>query len=576
MLAGMLGLCVGVYGLLDGTAPRFLGAAGDPRGAVAVLRRVAARRPAGHPHAATGPTRGARRSGSSPAAASVSAVLLYRQHRLQRRRAEPDLLPAAVPAAAAAARDRDPDRRDRRRSRRRRRRTAVPRPLRRAAPGRSRPRRIVTARGAGVIEFDHVTITYAGAASAGARATSRCTSTRASCASSSGAPAPASRRCWVPSTGSSRTSPAAPSPGRVVVAGRDTATHPPRELADVVGVVGQDPLAGFVTDTVEEELAYGMEQLAVPPDVMRKRVEETLDLLGLAELRHRAAARDLRRSAAAGRDRRGAHRPSAGAGARRADLRARPDRRRGGARGDHPAGPRPRADRRAGRAPARARRAVRRPGDPPARRRERHRRARRPRCSRRRASRRRSSSSAGWPAGRRCRCRSATPAASPDRCASGSPAQPPRPRRRPRRSGRAVAARPQRRRPLRRRRRGARASTSSCRAGEITALMGRNGSGKSSLLWALQGSGRRQAGRGRGRRPGPEAALAAAARALVGLVPQTPADLLYLDTVARRARAGRPRVRRRRIAVRPRAARPARARHRRRQRTRATSPRASG
>ncbi|HTO00526.1 MAG TPA: ATP-binding cassette domain-containing protein, partial [Microthrixaceae bacterium] len=76
--------------------------------------------------------------------------------------------------------------------------------------------------------------------------------------------------------------------GSVTVDGRDTSTHPPRELADVVGVVGQDPLAGFVTDIVEEELAYGMEQLAIPPDVMRKRVEETLDLLGIAELRARA------------------------------------------------------------------------------------------------------------------------------------------------------------------------------------------------------------------------------------------------------------------------------------------------
>src|ERR1700727_478186 len=76
--------------------------------------------------------------------------------------------------------------------------------------------------------------------------------------------------------------------GRVLVDGRDTRTHPPRELADVVGVVGQDPLAGFVTDTVEDELAYVMEQLAVPPDVMRKRVEESLDLLGIAELRDRA------------------------------------------------------------------------------------------------------------------------------------------------------------------------------------------------------------------------------------------------------------------------------------------------
>lgn len=67
----------------------------------------------------------------------------------------------------------------------------------------------------------------------------------------------------------------------------DTRTTPPRELAHLVGVVGQDPLAGFTTDTVEEELAYGMEQLAVPPDVMRKRVEETLDLLGIADLRNR-------------------------------------------------------------------------------------------------------------------------------------------------------------------------------------------------------------------------------------------------------------------------------------------------
>jgi energy-coupling factor transport system ATP-binding protein len=80
--------------------------------------------------------------------------------------------------------------------------------------------------------------------------------------------------------------------GHVTVAGRDTRDQPPRDLADVVGVVGQDPLAGFVTDTVEEELAYGMEQLAVPADVMRKRVEETLDLLGLAHLRRRAL-RDL-------------------------------------------------------------------------------------------------------------------------------------------------------------------------------------------------------------------------------------------------------------------------------------------
>ncbi|MEV4938859.1 ABC transporter ATP-binding protein [Streptomyces zaomyceticus] len=78
--------------------------------------------------------------------------------------------------------------------------------------------------------------------------------------------------------------------GRVTVDGRDTRTHPPRELADLVGTVGQDPSAHFVTDTVEDELAYGMESLGLAPGVMRRRVEETLDLLGLAELRDRPIA----------------------------------------------------------------------------------------------------------------------------------------------------------------------------------------------------------------------------------------------------------------------------------------------
>ncbi|MCX5125542.1 ATP-binding cassette domain-containing protein [Streptomyces sp. NBC_00347] len=78
--------------------------------------------------------------------------------------------------------------------------------------------------------------------------------------------------------------------GRVTVAGRDTRTHEPRELADVVGTVGQDPLAHFVTDVVEDELAYGMESLGLPPSVMRRRVEETLDLLGLNDLRDRPIA----------------------------------------------------------------------------------------------------------------------------------------------------------------------------------------------------------------------------------------------------------------------------------------------
>lgn len=76
--------------------------------------------------------------------------------------------------------------------------------------------------------------------------------------------------------------------GRVSVEGRDTLAHPPRRLADVVAFVPQDPGASFVLDRVEDELAYGMENLGVDPAHMRRRVEETLDLLDVTGLRDRS------------------------------------------------------------------------------------------------------------------------------------------------------------------------------------------------------------------------------------------------------------------------------------------------
>jgi energy-coupling factor transport system ATP-binding protein len=68
-------------------------------------------------------------------------------------------------------------------------------------------------------------------------------------------------------------------------------------------------------------------------------------------------------------------------------------------------------------------------------------------------------------------------------------------------------------------------------AGRVVALMGRNGSGKSSLLWAVQGTGRRRSGAVDvdGRDPG--TLSSSEARRLVGLVPQTASDLLHLETV---------------------------------------------
>lgn len=76
--------------------------------------------------------------------------------------------------------------------------------------------------------------------------------------------------------------------GSVLVEGRSTLENAPRDLADVVAFVPQEAGAAFVLDRVEDELAYAMENLGVPPDRMRRRVEETLDLLNLEALRDRS------------------------------------------------------------------------------------------------------------------------------------------------------------------------------------------------------------------------------------------------------------------------------------------------
>jgi energy-coupling factor transporter ATP-binding protein EcfA2 len=76
--------------------------------------------------------------------------------------------------------------------------------------------------------------------------------------------------------------------GDVVAFGRSTRSHQPRELADVVGFVGQDPEAQFVVDRVEHDVAFVLENLGIPEPAMRRRVEEVLDALGIAHLRDRS------------------------------------------------------------------------------------------------------------------------------------------------------------------------------------------------------------------------------------------------------------------------------------------------
>jgi len=78
--------------------------------------------------------------------------------------------------------------------------------------------------------------------------------------------------------------------GRVEVWGRHTLHYQPRDLADLVGFVVQDPESQFVVERVEDEIVFAMENLGVPAAIMRRRVEEVLDQLAIAHLRHRHVA----------------------------------------------------------------------------------------------------------------------------------------------------------------------------------------------------------------------------------------------------------------------------------------------
>ncbi len=75
--------------------------------------------------------------------------------------------------------------------------------------------------------------------------------------------------------------------GSIVVDGLNPVQATPQVLSRHVGFVFQDPEAQFVFDHVEDEIAFALENAALPRQEMRVRVEEALDLLDLAPLRDR-------------------------------------------------------------------------------------------------------------------------------------------------------------------------------------------------------------------------------------------------------------------------------------------------
>lgn len=81
--------------------------------------------------------------------------------------------------------------------------------------------------------------------------------------------------------------------GSVQVAGRDVQAAPPGALADVIGLVLQDPVGQLFTPTVEDEIAWGLENLGVPPGEMHRRITWALEAVGLADVRRDHAPQTL-------------------------------------------------------------------------------------------------------------------------------------------------------------------------------------------------------------------------------------------------------------------------------------------
>ncbi|HON36211.1 MAG TPA: energy-coupling factor transporter ATPase [Methanothrix sp.] len=76
--------------------------------------------------------------------------------------------------------------------------------------------------------------------------------------------------------------------GSVVVAGLSPFKAGTKEMAEKVGMVFQDPENQILTNSVEREVAFGMEGMGLERSLMAKRVEEVLDTVGIDHLRKRS------------------------------------------------------------------------------------------------------------------------------------------------------------------------------------------------------------------------------------------------------------------------------------------------
>lgn len=78
--------------------------------------------------------------------------------------------------------------------------------------------------------------------------------------------------------------------GDLIVGGWNTKEVPVSRLATRVGLVFQDPESNLVGLTVEDEIAFGPENLGVPPAEIAERVEWALATVGMRDARTRSSA----------------------------------------------------------------------------------------------------------------------------------------------------------------------------------------------------------------------------------------------------------------------------------------------
>ena len=79
-----------------------------------------------------------------------------------------------------------------------------------------------------------------------------------------------------------------PEGGSVRVFGMDTSTEDLLNIRRTVGMVFQNPDNQMVANVVEEDVAFAPENLGVPPDEIRRRVDAALAAVGMREYREHA------------------------------------------------------------------------------------------------------------------------------------------------------------------------------------------------------------------------------------------------------------------------------------------------